>query len=262
MDIATIIGLILGVGAIVGGQILEGGSLHSITQGTAAFIVFGGTFGAVFVSFPLKDIIGAVKSLGTVLSEPKEEPYQIIAQITSFANKARKEGILSLEKDVQDIEHPFLKKALMLAIDGIEPKSIRETMETELEYTEEYGAMAGKIFESAGGYAPTIGILGAVLGLIHVMENLDDPSKLGPGIAVAFVATVYGVGAANLIFLPIGNKLKLRNRDGIITKEMMLEGVVAVSIGENPRIIEEKLKSFLSEAAKENPPPKAVREKG
>ncbi len=261
MDIATIIGLVLGIGSVAGGQILEGGSLHSITQFTAAAIVFGGTLGAVFLSFPLKNLMGAIKGVGIILTEPKEDPHQIITRITGYAHKARREGILSLERDVDNVEDPFLKKALMLAIDGIEPKSIRDTMETELEYIEEYGSIAGKIFEAAGGYAPTIGILGAVLGLIHVMENLSDPSKLGSGIATAFVATVYGVGSANLIFLPIGTKLKLRNRNAVIVKEMMLEGVVAVSIGENPRIIEDKLKSFLSETSKQKPLPTAPRER-
>lgn len=251
MDLSSIIGLVLGIGAVVGGQILEGGSLHSIMQFTAGAIVLGGTAGAIFLSFPLKDVMGAAKGLGVVLHEPKNDPFAIIAQISSFANKARKEGILSLEKDIQELKDPFLKKALTMAIDGIEPKSIRETMETELQYMEEYGAVSGQIFEAAGGYAPTIGILGAVLGLIHVMENLADPSKLGSGIACAFVATVYGVGSANLIFLPVGNKLKMRHRQDIIAKEMILEGVVAVSIGENPRLIEDKLKSFLSEADKQ-----------
>ncbi len=259
MDIATIIGLVLGIGAVVGGQILEGGALHSIMQLTAALIVLGGTIGAVFLSFPLSNVLAALKGISVVISEPKNDPYAVIAQISSFANKARKEGILSLEKDIQQIDDPFLKKALTLAIDGIEPKSIRETMETELQYMEEYGGISPKVFESAGGYAPTIGILGAVLGLIHVMENLDDPSKLGGGIACAFVATVYGVGSANLLFLPIANKLKLRHRGEIIAKEMMLEGVVAVSVGENPRLIEDKLKAFLSESAKEKALPEAGR---
>ncbi|MFH1146509.1 MAG: flagellar motor protein [Pseudomonadota bacterium] len=261
MDIASIIGLVLGFGAVIGGQILEGGSLHSITQFTAFIIVLGGTMGAVFLSFPLHSLIASAKGLAIVMREPKNDPYSIITQISGFANKARKEGILSLEKDVQAIEDPFLKKALTLAIDGIEPKSIRETMETELEYLEEYGAYSSKVYEAAGGFSPTIGILGAVLGLIHVMENLSDPSKLGSGIACAFVATVYGVGSANLIFLPVASKLKIRHRSDIIAKEMILEGVVAVSVGENPRLIEDKLKAFLSEAQKAKPLPQGPREK-
>jgi len=254
MDKATLIGLILGIGAIIGGQALEGGSIHSIMQGTAAIIVLGGTFGAVFVSFPFHDVIGGFKGMSRIIKEPLLDPFQIITQITSFANKARKEGILSLEKEVKDIGDPFLKKALTMAVDGVEPNMIREARETELEYLEEHGKVDSKIFKAAGGYAPTIGILGAVLGLIHVMENLNDPSKLGSGIATAFVATVYGVGSANLLFLPIANKLEVRHRHEMIVKEMILEGVVAVSTGENPRLIEERLTAYLSEKERMNYP--------
>jgi chemotaxis protein MotA len=250
MDKATLIGLILGIGAVLGGQTLEGGSIHSIMQVTAAIIVLGGTFGAVFVSFPFDDVMNGFKGVKTIIKEPPQDPYSIIAQITNYANKARKEGILSLEKEVKNIEEPFLKKALIMAVDGVEPHLIREAMETELEYVDEHGKVNSKIFKAAGGYAPTIGILGAVLGLIHVMENLNDPSKLGSGIATAFVATVYGVGSANLLFLPIANKLEVRHRHGMILKEMILEGIVAVSTGENPRLIEEKLNAFLTEKQK------------
>jgi chemotaxis protein MotA len=159
-----------------------------------------------------------------------------------------------LEKEIKNIQEPFLSKALTMAVDGVEPNTIREAMETELEYLDEHGKVNSKVFKSAGGYAPTIGILGAVLGLIHVMENLNDPSKLGAGIAVAFVATVYGVGSANLLFLPIATKMEMRHRHNMILKEMMLEGVVSVSTGENPRLIEEKLNSFLSGIEKNKHP--------
>jgi chemotaxis protein MotA len=257
VDIATIIGLVLGIGAVVGGQVLEGGSLYAIMQPTAAIIVFGGTLGAICLSFPLKNVTGAAKAAASVMREPALKPHELIDQINGYANKARREGILSLEKELESIQDPFLKKAIMLAIDGVEPKVIRETLETDLQYMEEYGSFHAKIYEAAGGYSPTVGILGAVLGLIHVMENLSDPSQLGGGIAVAFVATVYGVGSANLIFLPVGNKLKIRHRNEMIIKEMMLEGVVAVSVGENPRLIEDKLKSFLAEM-KEEPPAKTA----
>ncbi len=254
MDKATIIGLVLGIGAVLGGQVLEGGKVGSIIQFTAAVIVFGGTFGAVFISYPFKDVMGAFSGLRSILKEPPQDPYEIISQITSYANKARREGILSLEKEIKNVENPFLAKALTMAVDGIEPHVIREAMESELEYANEYGKVNSKVFKSAGGYAPTIGILGAVLGLIHVMENLSDPSKLGAGIAVAFVATVYGVGSANLLFLPFATKLEVRHRHGMITNEMILEGVVALSTGENPRLIEEKLLSFLSELQKSSKP--------
>ncbi len=247
MDKASIIGLVLGIGAVLGGQALEGGHIGSIMQITAFVIVIGGTFGAVFLSYPFKQVIDALKGVKSILKEPPQNAEEIIKQITQYANKARKEGILSLEKELKNIDNSFLKKALTMAVDGLEPHLIREAMETELEYLDEYGKISAKIFKSAGGYAPTIGILGAVLGLIHVMENLNDPSKLGAGIAVAFVATVYGVGSANLLFLPISTKLEVRHRNEMILREMMLEGVIAVSNGENPRLIEEKLRSYIPE---------------
>jgi chemotaxis protein MotA len=250
MDKATLIGLVLGFAAIIGGQMLEGGNLHSIMQITAAIIVLGGTFGAVFVSFPFEDVMEGFRGIRKVLKEPPQDPFQVIQQIVGYANKARREGILSLEKEIKSIQEPFLSKALTMSVDGIEPHVIREAMEAELEYLNEYGKVSSKVWKAAGGYAPTIGILGAVLGLIHVMENLSDPSKLGAGIAVAFVATVYGVGSANLLFLPMSTKLEVRNRQVMIINEMILEGVVALSTGENPRLIEEKLTSFLSELQK------------
>ena len=254
MDKATLSGLVIGIGAVLGGQILEGGSLHSIMQFTAAVIVFGGTFGAVFLSYPFQNVVGAFRDIRIIIKEPLRDPAEIISQLTKYANKARKEGILSLEKEIKNIQEPFLSKALTMAVDGVEPNTIREAMETELEYLDEHGKVNSKVWKSAGGYAPTIGILGAVLGLIHVMENLNDPSKLGAGIAVAFVATVYGVGSANLLFLPIATKMEMRHRHNMILKEMMLEGVVSVSTGENPRLIEEKLNSFLSEIEKNKHP--------
>ena len=247
MDKATLIGLVLGLGAVIGGQVLEGGKVGSIIQFTAFVIVFGGTFGAVFISYPLHDVLGGFKGIKKIIKAPSDDPYQIISQIIEYANKARKEGILSLEKEIKNAKNPYLVKALTMAVDGIEPHVIREAMEAELEFANEYGKVNSKIFKSAGGYAPTIGILGAVLGLISVMENLSDPSKLGAGIAVAFVATVYGVGSANLLFLPIATKMEVRNRHEMIINEMILEGVVALSTGENPRLIEDKLISFLSE---------------
>ena len=255
MDKATLIGLVLGFTAIIGGQVLEGGSLHSIIQFTAFIIVFGGTFGAVFLSYPFRDVLGAFRGVKNVIKEPSQDAQKIINQIIEYGNKARREGILSLEKEIKNVNNPFLAKALTMAVDGIEPHVIREAMEAELGFMNEYGKVNSKVFKSAGGYAPTIGILGAVMGLIHVMENLSDPSKLGAGIAVAFVATVYGVGSANLLFLPISTKMEVRNRHEMIINEMILEGVIALSTGENPRLIEEKLTSFLSDLQKNNRPP-------
>jgi len=259
MDKATLIGLVLGLGAVIGGQVLEGGEVGSIIQLTAFVIVFGGTFGAVFLSFPFQDVLRGFKAIKNIIKEPPQNPYQIIDQIIEYANKARKEGILSLEKEIKNAKNAYLAKAITMAVDGIEPHVIRGAMDAELEFANEYGKVNSKIFKAAGGYAPTIGILGAVLGLIQVMENLSDPSKLGAGIAVAFVATVYGVGSANLLFLPIATKMEVRNRHEMIINEMILEGVVALSTGENPRLIEEKLLSFLSDLQrnKRAPSPRA-----
>ena len=251
MDLATIIGLVLAAVAILGGQALEGGSVHSILQLTAAIIVLGGTFGACMVQFPLSIVISSFKALSQAFLEPKRDNRAVIAEIIRFANKARKEGIISLESEMRDASDPFLKRALTMAVDGVEPKILRETMELEISNMEEEGEHPIKFWEAAGGYSPTIGILGAVLGLIHVMENLTDPSKLGGGIAVAFVATVYGVGLANLVYLPVSGKLKLKVRSQLVAREIMLVGVISILEGENPRLIEDKLRSFLSRKEQE-----------
>jgi len=251
MDLATIIGLVLAMVAIFGGQALEGGNVQSILQSTAAIIVLGGTFGACLVQFPLSIALTSLKSVAKAFLEPKADHKQIIAEIIRYANKARKEGIVSLENDLQKASDPFLKRALTMAVDGVEPRILRETMEFEVSNIEQEMEHPIKFWEAAGGYSPTIGILGAVLGLIHVMENLADPSKLGGGIAVAFVATVYGVGLANLVYLPISGKLKVKAKAEMVSKEIMLVGVISILEGENPRLIEDKLKSFLSHKAQE-----------
>jgi chemotaxis protein MotA len=252
MDLSTIIGLLLAFGAILGGQWLEGGSVGSIMQETAAIIVIGGTFGACLIMFPLDVFIASMKAVTKAFFAPKVNNKDVIAEIIRYANKARRQGIISLEADIEGIVDPFLKKALNMAVDGIEPKALRETMEVEMTNMEEEGELPIKFWEAAGGYSPTIGIIGAVLGLIHVMENLTDPSKLGGGIAVAFVATVYGVSLANIVYLPIAGKLKLRHRSQMIAKEIILSGVIAILEGENPRLIEDKLKSFLNQNDKKS----------
>jgi chemotaxis protein MotA len=251
MDLSTFIGLLVAFGAILGGQALEGGSVRSILQGTAALIVLGGTFGACMVQFPLSVFITALKSVSKAFFQTGNENRAIIAEIVQYANKARRQGIISLEAEIEAIKDPFLKKALNMAVDGIEPKTLRETMEVEMTNMEEEGELPIKFWEAAGGYSPTIGIIGAVLGLIHVMENLADPSKLGGGIAVAFVATVYGVTMANVVYLPLAGKLKLRHKAFMTGKEIILSGVISILEGENPRLIEEKLKSFISKDERE-----------
>lgn len=244
MDLATIIGLIMGFGAVIGGAALEGLHLHALVQPTAAMIVLGGTFGAAFISFPLEVVIGAFKDVKKILGgSPKND--ELIAEICGFAAKARKNGIIALEQDAQSHKDRFMKKAISLSVDGVEPKDIRELMEIDLGATEEHAKMSAEFFEAAGGYAPTIGIIGAVLGLIHVMSNLEDTSKLGAGIAVAFVATIYGLITANILCLPIATKIKHRTKEEMVSKEIIIAGIVAIQNGENPRFIEERLRSYM-----------------
>jgi chemotaxis protein MotA len=247
MDIGTIIGLLVAAGAILLGLILEGGKIGQILQPTAALIVFGGTLGAIMVQFPVGVVLAAFRSLATIFYVPKSDPRGIIREIATIAHKARREGIVSLDKDLDRIENVFMKKALMLAVDGTEPGELRKMMELEMEKQGEHEENIPKVFESAGGFSPTIGIIGAILGLIQVMQHLDNIDEVGKGLAVAFVATVYGVGAANLVLLPAAGKLKIRIRDEQIVREMMLEGVVSILEGMNPRMIETKLVSFLAE---------------
>jgi chemotaxis protein MotA len=210
-------------------------------------IVFGRTLGATMIGFPLSVMKQAAADLFHIFRDEKIEPSGVIDEIIRFANKARREGIISLEKDAGTVQDEFFRKAIMMAVDGSEPKELRQTMEVELGCMEERGEHSAKVYEAAGGYAPTIGIIGAVLGLIQVMQHLDNIDEVGKGIAVAFVATIYGVGSANIIFLPAAAKLKFKQRKRMIIKEMMLEGTIGILEGQNPRIIEGKLTSFLDE---------------
>jgi chemotaxis protein MotA len=213
-------------------------------------IVFGGTLGAVLIQYPLPVALSAFRRLAQVFVEPAQNAQSTIELLVKYANQARRDGIISLDKELATIGDPFLRRALMLAVDGTDPQELRKTMELELDNKEEQEEKIPHLFESAGGFSPTIGIIGAVLGLIQVMQHLDKIDEVGRGIAVAFVATLYGVGAANLILLPAAGKLKIRIRDEQIIREMMLEGVVSILEGMNPRMVEEKLLGFLTEARK------------
>jgi chemotaxis protein MotA len=245
MDIATIVGLALGLGAILGGALLEGLHFGSLVQPTAALIVLGGTFGAAFISFPMDVVIQAMKDLKMLFASPPR-PDEIIATVIELATRARKNGILSLEEDSKNSKEPFLRKALTLCVDGVEPKDIQEILEIDLATYEEHAKLSAEFFEAAGGYAPTIGIIGAVLGLIHVMSNLSDTSKLGAGIAVAFVATIYGLIVANIMCLPFATKIKMRIKVELQRREMLTAGILGIQQGSNPRFIEERLKSYLA----------------
>jgi chemotaxis protein MotA len=248
MDILTIVGIVLAIVAIIGGQVLEGGHIGSIMQATAGIIVVGGTIGAVMVNYPMAVFLKAISNAKMVFFNVHVDSKATIAQIVELATLGRKQGLLALEGKLKTITDPFLRKGVQLVVDGTEAKAIREILEIEVEQFEEENNLSGKVYESLGGYSPTIGILGAVLGLIHVMENLADPSKLGSGIATAFVATIYGVGAANLFFLPMGGKIKMKTKELAHGRIMIIEGLVSLAQAENPKMIEEKLYGYLPES--------------
>jgi chemotaxis protein MotA len=251
MDKASIGGVLLAVLGIVAGLLIEGGNLGQILQPAAALIVFGGTLGAVLLQFPLTTVLAAFSSLGHVFAAPRKQNDELILLLVSFANKARRNGVVSLDADLRTIQDPFLKQSLMLAVDGTEPSDLRKIMRVNLDSTVEREDQLPMVFESAGGFSPTIGILGAVLGLIQVMQHLDNMQEVGRGIAVAFVATIYGVGIANLFFLPFAGKMRIRIRDSQQRREMMLEGVISILEGMNPRMLEVKLASFLHDSGGE-----------
>jgi len=244
MDKGSIGGVFLAVAGIVAGLLIEGGNLGQILQPTAALIVFGGTMGAVLLQFPLPTVVAAFKSMAHFFSAPVQQNDKLVLLLVSFANKARRNGVVSLDSDMQSIDDPFLKQALMLAVDGTEPNELRNIMRVSLDSITENEERLPMVFESAGGFSPTIGILGAVLGLIQVMQHLDNITEVGRGIAVAFVATIYGVGIANLFFLPFAGKMRIRLRENHQRREMMLEGVVSILEGMNPRMLEVKLGGF------------------
>ena len=245
MDILSVIGLIVGITAILFGQYLEGGHISTLVNGPALLIVVGGTFGAVMLQSRFNIFMRAMRMLFWTFFAPHQDFEEAIERIIRWSNIARKEGLLGLE-DVEERERdPFAQKGLQLLIDGSEPESIRNILEVEISIKEGFDIQAAKVFESMGGYSPTIGIIGAVMGLIQVMGNLSDPSLLGSGIAVAFVATIYGVGAANLLFLPISNKLKSIVHSQSLYRELFVEGMTSIAEGENPRNIETKLLGYL-----------------
>jgi len=243
-DLATAGGIALALGGIIGGLLLEGGKVRDITQITAAMIVLGGTFGAVMVTTPIRVLRGAFKRLVHVVMDNTQSPDAAIDEIISYAMKARKNGLVSLEKEADAIENPFLRKALNLAVDGTDLQELQKMMELEIQLEEGRGMAEARVFESAGGYSPTIGIIGAVLGLIQVMKNLANIEEVGHGIAVAFVATVYGVGLANIFLLPGASKIKARIEQDIEMRELILQGVVGIVEGLNPKLIRSKLEAY------------------
>jgi chemotaxis protein MotA len=251
MDIASIAGIVIALVAIIGAMMMEGGNIGQITQLTAGIIVIGGTAGAVLVQFPLNIFLAALKGTMGVFLHKGTDGDEMLKLIVEFANKARKSGIVSLDSDLATVTDPFLKQGLMLAVDGTESSEVRKIMQLEIDNKSEMEEKVPQVLESAGAFAPTIGIIGAVLGLIQVMQHLDNIDEVGKGIAVAFVATIYGVALSNLFFLPAAGKLKIRHKEHLMMQEMMLEGVISILEGLNPRMIETKLKTFMAHGAAE-----------
>ena len=244
MDVLSFLGLALGLLAIVGGNALEGGHFSGLINGPAFVIVIGGTIGSSMLQTPLKVFTRAFQMLPWVLKPPVANLEKVRREVVGWAYRSRKEGLLGLESIAEAEKRGFYKKGLQLMVDGAEPESIRSLLETDLTLQERLDLQAAKVFDGMGGYAPTIGIIGAVMGLIHVMGNLGDPTKLGAGIATAFVATIYGIGFANLFLLPVGMKLRTAVRDLSLEKELVIDGLVAIAEGENPSLIDVRLEAY------------------
>lgn len=247
MDLTSLIGPIAGIALILGSFIMEGGELGSLIQVTAALIVFGGTFGAVVFSFTQEQLLGAVMATKRVFFNQHVDQKEIITEIVRYATKARKEGVIVLEKEAKNASDSLIKLGLEAVSDGADPSLVRDLMETQLSQMEADSLANQKVWEAAGAYSPTFGIIGAVMGLINVMKNLADPSALGAGIAVAFVATIYGLIGANLVFIPMNTKIKNKDHHMFLAKQMMIEGILSIQAGESPALIERKLQAFILE---------------
>jgi chemotaxis protein MotA len=241
--------LVVALGAILGGLVLEGGKLADVAQVTAGMIVLGGTLGAVMVATPPKVLKGSLKRMMGVVKDPVPPLGDVLEEVVEYATQARKMGLVSLESAAAEVTDPFLRKGLMLAVDGSDLQEIRSMLELEIDIEEARAEAEAKVFEGAGGYAPTIGIIGAVMGLIQVMKNLADIEEVGHGIAVAFVATVYGVGLSNLLFLPMAQKIKARAHEEAKRRMLITEGIVGIVEGMNPKLLRAKLEAFTGGSA-------------
>jgi chemotaxis protein MotA len=253
MDPSSLIGLVLGLAALLGGHLIEGGKLSLFLQPAALLIVLGGTLAAVMLQHPASVFIQGVRKARWVFHPPESQATSLISRIVVWAHTVRRDGLFALEAQMEIVTDPFIKRAMKLLIDGTDAGRLREVMEVEINAFELKERQTTRIWEAAGGYAPTMGIVGAVIGLIHVMENLSDPSKLGEGIAVAFVATIYGVSLANLLFLPMANKLKWVTTRQVKEKELVTDGLECIARGDHPRMIEQRLRSHLIEEAQGRP---------
>jgi chemotaxis protein MotA len=250
MDISTIAGVVIGFGALAMSVSLEGGSLAALWSVPAFVIVMGGTLGAALISFPTESIIGLPKLIMQAFKGPKSAmtPVQVVSFFVDLANKARREGLLSLEEEGAKVKDDFMRKGIQLIVDGVDPKVVREILETDAGLMGQRHTGGYSVLDAMGGFAPTMGIIGTVMGLVNVLGNLAEPGELGPAIAVAFIATLYGVGTANLLWLPLGSKLKRKSEAEVYLRELMTEGILSVQAGDNPRIVKDKLDAFLAPA--------------
>src|SRR5690348_4986253 len=245
LDIGSVTGIIVALTAVFGGRALEGGHPGSLIQFTSLTVVLGGTLGAVLLQSPFRQFLLGMKMSRWIFIPPRLDAVGLMAHIGTWSSISRKEGLLALDPHIEGIDDPFVRKGLQLVVDGTEPAALKQMLEVEIESFDDSYRQGARVWEAAGGYAPTIGILGAVMGLIQVMENLSDPARLGAGIAVAFVATIYGVGLANLAFLPIANKLKALISRQVLMREMLVDGLVGIARGENPRLITSRLQGYI-----------------
>jgi chemotaxis protein MotA len=258
VDLISLLALPTAVGVVVMAQVLEGGSARSLWQPTAALVVFGGTLGAVLVSLPIDAVVMTIRAIVATFAGHGNEVAPTISQLLEFATESRRRGVVALESRLERIPEAFLRNALTLAVDGTNPRVTRQILDVESQALRTASDAPAEVLETAAGYTPTLGILGAVLGLIQVMNSLSEPATLGSGIAVAFVATVYGVGAANLVLLPLAGRLRHRSRQEALYREIVVEGIVALQEGLNPRLIEQKLNGYTS-AVRRTPAARGLR---
>jgi chemotaxis protein MotA len=247
LDPATGIGIGAAVASLLVAMVMEGGNPIAFMQPTAMLIVFGGTIGVMIASSGIRNVVGMAKL--TIVSMTYRsraiDKAAVVTTIAGMAEKARREGLLALEDEAEDVDDAFIRKGVALVVDGTDPELVKDILESDLDAMEARHAQQNGLFATAGGFAPTLGIIGTVMGLVHVLENLSNPTTIGPAISTAFIATFYGVASANLFYLPVGNKLKRISHDEIHARTMIIEGIVSIQAGDNPRVVEEKLKTFL-----------------
>ena len=247
MDIATILGILSATGLVLG-AIFMGSGLNVFINIPSLCIVLGGTIGVTLIAYPLKDFLSVIKVVQKALFTKNISATELISKFTSFASKTRKEGILALESEIKEVKDEFLKKGVQLSIDGLEPQQIQNILDTEIDFVRDRHKLGADLFTSMGTFAPAMGMIGTLIGLVQMLQSMDDPSTIGPAMAVALLTTFYGSLMANICCMPIAGKLKTRSKEEMLTKEMTIQGIMSLSNGDNPRILEQKLLAFLPPA--------------